>query len=63
VEYGGSLSWCIHGDHLKLVLDYRYVVQQMPHGVDKGKNALSGTQRVSDYRNFQEFRLMLQWIF
>ena len=63
MEYGGSLSWCIHGDHLKLVLDYRYVVQQMPHGVDKGKNALSGTERVSDYRNFQEFRLMLQWIF
>lgn len=63
MEYGGSLSWCIHCDHLKLVLDYRYVVQQMPHGKDRGKNDLSGTERVSDYRNFQEFRLMLQWIF
>lgn len=62
-EYGGSLSWCIHGDHLKLVLDYRYVVQQMPHGSDKGKDSLSGTERRSEYRNFQEFRLMLQWIF
>lgn len=63
VEYGGSLSWCLHGDHLKLVFDYRYVVQQMPHGVDKGKSDVRGTERVSDYRNFQEFRLMLQWIF
>ena len=38
-------------------------VDVMPHGKDRGKNDLSGTERVSDYRNFQEFRLMLQWIF
>ena len=61
-EYGGGVTWFIHGDNLKLQLDYRYVTQQLPHGRSKS-GALSGTVRVSDWRNFQEIRLQLQWIF
>jgi hypothetical protein len=62
-EFGFSATWQIHGDHMKLTLDYRYVVQQMPHGVGKDKTSLNGIRRVSEYRNFQEIRLMFQWIF
>lgn len=63
VEWGGSASLELHGDHLKLTLDYRYVIQQLPHGTGKGKDSTSGVERVSEYRNFQEIRLQLQWIF
>lgn len=58
-EYGGGLTWYIHGDNLKLSADYRYVVQQLPHGA----GPLADGERISDYRVFQEFRLQLQWIF
>ncbi|MCA8914808.1 MAG: hypothetical protein KDB90_05310 [Planctomycetes bacterium] len=61
-EYGGGVTWFLHGDNLKLQLDYRYVAQQLPHGRSKS-GALAGTVRVSDWRNFQEIRLQLQWIF
>ncbi len=62
-EYGGGATWFIHGDNLKLNLDYRYVVQQLPHGAGHGKAALDGIERSSDYLTFQEIRLQLQWIF
>jgi len=62
-EYGSAFSWLIHGDSLKLTFDYRYVVQQMPHGTARGKDAFAGVERVSEHRNFHEFRLQLQWIF
>jgi len=63
VEYGWCACWEIHGDSLKLTFDYRYVVQQMPHGVAKGKDSTQGVERISEYRNFHEFRIQLQWIF
>lgn len=52
-EYGSGLTWYFHGDNLKITGEYRYVVQQLPHGHDG----------VSDYRTFQEVRVQLQWIF
>lgn len=58
-EYGGGVTWYLHGDNLKLSADYRYVVQQLPHG----NGPLSGGARTSDYRVFQEIRVQLQWIF
>ncbi|MEZ5991188.1 MAG: porin [Planctomycetota bacterium] len=58
-EYGGGVSWLIHGDNLKLTADYRYVTQQLPHG----RGPLSRGVLKSDYRVFQEIRLQLQWIF
>lgn len=58
-EYGGEVTWFVHGDNLKLSADYRYVVQQLPHGV----GGLTGTVRTSDYYVFHELRLQLQWIF
>lgn len=61
-EYGGGVTWYLHGDNLKLQLDYRYVAQQLPHGTSSS-GATSRTVRVSDWRNFQEIRLQLQWIF
>lgn len=63
MEYGWCACWEIHGDSLKLTFDYRYVVQQMPHGVAKGKDSTQGVERISEYRNFHEFRIQLQWIF
>lgn len=62
-EYGFGVVWTIHGDHLKLSADYRYVTQQLPHGVGKGKAATAGVERVADWRQFQELRLQLQWMF
>lgn len=61
-EYGAGLTWFIQGDRLKLSLDYRYVAQQLPHG-NAASGLTSGTERISDWRNFQEVRLQLQWIF
>jgi hypothetical protein len=58
-EYGGGVSWFIHGDNLKLQADYRYVTQQLPHG----RGPLARGERTSDWRVFQEIRLQLQWIF
>ena len=62
-EYTGSVCYEFHGDNLKVFFDYRYVVQQMPHGVGKGKLSLNAIERISDYRSLSEFRLQLQWIF
>lgn len=62
-EFGGGFAWFIFGDNLKLMADYRYVVQQLPHGVGKGKDSTSGLERVSEFRNFQEVRVQVQWIF
>lgn len=61
-EYGAGLAWMIHGDNLKVQADYRYVTQQLPFGrsTTANKNAQG---RTSDWRNFQEFRIQLQWIF
>lgn len=61
-EYGGGVTYYIHGDNLKLQLDYRYVAQQLPHGNSRS-GATSRTVRVSDWRVFQEIRLQLQWMF
>lgn len=61
-EYGGGVSWFIQGDRLKLSVDYRYVAQQLPHGNAAG-GLTSGTERTSDWRNYQQIRLQLQWIF
>jgi hypothetical protein len=63
-EYGIALCWTIHGDNLKLNIDYRSVAQQLPHGVEEsGQTGLSGTARHADWYNFQEVRVQLQWIF
>lgn len=63
-EYGIALSWSIHGDSLKINLDYRNVAQQLPHGVaESGETGLSGVARHADWYNFQEVRVQLQWIF
>ncbi|MBE7490891.1 MAG: hypothetical protein HS108_03870 [Planctomycetes bacterium] len=61
-EYGGQVTWFVHGDNLKLSAEYRYVVQQLPHGVSRGAG-LAGVERGSDYYNFHELRLQLQWMF
>jgi len=58
-EYGGEVTWLVHGDNLKLNAEYRYVVQQLPHGA----GGLTASERASDYYNFHEIRLQLQWIF
>jgi hypothetical protein len=61
-EYGGAITWFVHGDNLKISLAYRQVAQQLPHGSTSG-SLLSGTKRTPDWRNFQEVTLLLQWIF
>lgn len=61
-EYGGGVTWFIHGDNLKLSADFRVVAQQLPHGRSKS-GALSHTVRISDWRNFSEVRFQLQWLF
>lgn len=61
-EYGGGVTWFIRGDNLKLSADFRVVAQQLPHGRSKS-GALSHTVRISDWRNFHEARLQLQWMF
>lgn len=61
-EYGGGVTWFIHGDNLKLQADYRYVAQQLPFGTAHSL-ATSGVRRTSDWRVFHEWRLQLQWIF
>lgn len=62
-EIGFGITWCIHGDNLKLNCDYRYVTQQLPHGVTHSGTAQSGVRRSSAYYVFQEIRVQLQWIF
>lgn len=61
-EYGGEVTWFVKGDNLKLTAEYRYVVQQLPHGVSQS-GGLAGVERTSDYYAFHELRLQLQWIF
>jgi hypothetical protein len=61
-EYGAGLTWFIRGDLLKLMADYRYVAQQLPHGRAAG-GQLAGSKRTSDWRVFHEIRVQLQWLF
>ncbi|MCC6573455.1 MAG: hypothetical protein IT462_06655 [Planctomycetes bacterium] len=63
-EYNGGLCYEFHGDNMKLSFDYRYVVQQMPHGVAKGnKLSFDAIERISEYRAISEIRFQFQWIF